>query len=886
MPRMMPSSTAFSSPTGLQSMPFGEASPGFTNGASFDDGPSKRPLSSSSVKLSCTSPDGRSVHSLSLSGSGSCFIETHALPLVGTIELEKNENEVLHQHGRPSIIRTRLPERVATALQRYPAKELLCVDVDSPAASIHPRSPGNMSSPPVGRGKQESIRMPLLCLYTKKDVFILEVSYEATPGAVEVEGTLVSLQEPYEQFLMDSDDACCIVRIRQAPQKFKGHATLCPPGAMAMLTADRHQNECSLCLYHGKAGSTPGSVKLTVHYFGVEALDEPSERITDFCFCQSTGLPLLSSLTVVFLKGSGNVLFATPFLFQGTIVPSVTVTKTLEFLDSSLKEAAPKTAKWRQLKTAKQFLVDAFPDNGRSNFVTVATTTQSAALEWPILLQGPLFVTPDSDDDYQRLMAATTIEPFGSAGELAGFSIGYHGDMVDFCVASPSVFVPRFALESEEDTYDLDQDLAVGVTLSRVDLSNGDESTTNGEMPLSYDGSTRGTRDIQIIPDPIMDTVVHYVSSSGVVSISTNVARLATNQARESSVNRSLSSQGGGAVFSPPSKRSDLHPKTTAWMCLNVAFFDGIQDPLVGAVVSGDVQLGHVLVSRLASGQLVAINLTETRYSCEMESLAVDSSSALLEFEAGDLSYTERQLTQSLRDMKPLSDILHPLLRNVYQGISKMAQVGGSSTSLGEMTPNILAGAVAIQNQCEKEVLLPLVEMNEYVSARRSELATMYQNQIQQLKLLQAMISKLRERSASIEQKSEVVKFNAQSLARRSASVLQSTTYFLPTISEAEYSYFQQLKRIDSKSREWENEVERLKIKVSTLCDMYENGATAGPLDISNEELINFKTVLRASGKLIQEHSSKLDSAEGRIHDVARAVGFVSDPEEPFLSIQ
>jgi hypothetical protein len=888
MPFMMPSSMAFSSPDGRQMTPSSvDGTSSFTH--SPGDGPPKRPMSSSSssVNMSCMSPDGRAVHSLSVSSSGSCIVETHTLPLAGTVEFQDDESTMLRS-DKPSVIRTRLPHRVATALQRCPAVELLCLDVDSTPSSTHTESIDQFGSPLLGgRAKKQSINLPSLCLYTATEVFLFDISYEATPGVAEVDGTVYSLQEPYEQFLIDNP-SCSIVRIRQAPQKHKGYATMCPPGAMAMLTMDRHNGEYCLCLYHGKAGSTAGSVQLTVHYFPKEELDDPSERIIDFCFCQSSTLSLLSSLTVVFLKGSANVFFASPILFRGTVVPSPTITNTLEFLDASIQEEKGKTAQWRQYRTAKQFLIDAFPDNGRSNFVITGSATHSAALEWPIQLQGPLFLTPVVDDDYESLITAATIEPFCSGGELSCFCIGYHGDVVDFCVASPSVFVPRFTLEPQEDTYNLDEDLARGVTVNRVSLRTVDEDTFVRGASSSYGAPVHKSKSIQLIPDPIMDTVIHYVSPTSVVSISSNVTRVASNHARERARQYGSSSSSGrdGTLFSPPSKRSDLQPKTTAWVCLDVAFIDDVQNPLVGAVVSCDVQLGHVLVTRLASGQMVAVNLTETRHLREMESLAGDSPTRPLAIEDGTASDTERLLTQSLRETEPLLDIVQPLIEKVHHGISKMAQLGGSSTPYSEITPNVLAGAVAIGTQCEKEVLLPLVEMNEHVSARRSELTAMYQNQIQQMKALQAMILKLRERSGAIEEKSETVKLNAQSLAQRSASVLQSTTDLLPTITEAEYSYFEQLKRMESKLAEWENEVERLKIKVSTLSDVFKLGSAGCPMKISQEELINYKKVLRASEKHIQKYSTKLGSVEGRIFEVAKVVGLVSKSEKPVLSIQ
>jgi hypothetical protein len=519
-------------------MPFGETSP---------------EASSACVRLSCLSPDGRAVHSLAVRNSV-VAIETYSLPLVGTVE---GDNDI-RDGTVPAVVWTSLPERVRTALERYPAMELLCVDVDSPSTSAAFK---------IG----ERQRIPRLCLYTKKDVFLLELGYTPS-GASEVEGVVLSVKEPFDVVLIGTSTSTSIIRIRQAPQKYMGYATMCPPECVAMLSHDSMTNEYSLNLYHGNDSvGTP-------HVYGMEQLEEQVERITDFCFCQSNAFSLLSSLTVALLKGSGDVLFATPILFRGTVVPRGTVAKTLEYLAAELKRMEPTSAKWRQIRVAKQYLLDAFPDDGRSHFLTAQE--RSVAFEWPVQMQGPVLVAPESDD-FETL--ASAIEPV-AAGDLVGVAIGHLGHKLEFGILSPTTLIPRFKLENEEDTYQLDQQLKWGAIVNRVDLRDDeyDRQPNNASLAL--------------IRDPVMDTVIHYVTPTSIKSISTNSVKITANKVRD---------QVGAAsgMFSPPSKRKDIRPRTTAWSCLDVSNMQDQRSYVSGAVVSGDVHLGHVLVSRLSNGK-------------------------------------------------------------------------------------------------------------------------------------------------------------------------------------------------------------------------------------------------------------------------------------------
>jgi len=818
---------------------------------------------SSSVSLSCSSPGGRAIHSLLTTSSGVYYIETYSLPLAGTAE----SSESSHDQASPSKIRTRLPGKICSALSRYPAIELLCVDVES--------SPnGN----PLAQ-------LPALCLYTKKDVFLLEITYE-TRVASEVEGVVSNAWEPYEEFLIGNSTSN-ILRIRQAPQKNHGYTTMCPVGAMSMLTKNSSTSEYCLCVYHGNGRSQSSTesgtkVGLTSHYFQMEDLADPNERIVNFCFCRSNKLPLLSSLTVAFLKVSGEVLFATPIVFHGTVVSSQTVTKTLDFLRSSLNEVEKNTSSWRQFLVAEQFLSDAFPTSGTANFVTVGQVANgsskfSEVSQWPVQIQGPILLPPqleqssyENDDDYQAMMSAESIEPFATDGDLVGFSIGHLSQVVDFAVASPSSFVPRFKFESPNDAYELDQDLAYGHIVNRVDLRNSNSNSNS----IGDESIVKG---IKLISDPIMDSVVHYMTPNEVISISTNATRVASNNVREQSSTKLLGHGGDSGIFSPPSRSSDLKAKTTAWKCLDVSFFQGKQNPIVGAVISEDIQLGHTLVVRLSKGDMIPINLTETRHRCELEKFSAPQEVlAIQDAQNASISRAEKQALTTLDQIEALSSIVQPLMQDVMKGIGSLSQVGGTATAQKDISPDILAGFVGIESKCKRDIFLPLMTMNEHVTARKVEFKVDFEKRKQHVEALKEMIVLLREKQNIINEKRDVVQENSKSLADRSASVLQSAKDLRPTITQAEYDHFQELRRMDEKTKIWENQVEILSRKVSSLNDSIAAG-NPDPVNFPSLYLQNAGQLLQASGTLHEKHERGLASAGDRLDALATVAGFERD---------
>jgi hypothetical protein len=839
MPRFFPSPVpAFGSPplgqpkASFASPTFATPSPGFSSHRESNI----TPPSSSSLRLSCSSPDGKSVHSLMITSSDLCYIETHTLPLAGTVDPTSEET---NYEQKASIIRTPLPGHVFSALSRYPAIELVCVGGDSSATAT--------ATTKTSQRNSTTVPLPLLCLYTKKDVFLLDICYEPT-GAPEVEGTVVSIDEPYDDFLM-SNSTLNIIRIQPAPQLSCGYPNICPVGAMAMLTQDHSTKFYTLTLYHGPSLTNVFSMQssTTSHEIQTEELDDPMERIVDFCFCRSSTFSLLSSVTAAFLKGNGQVLFATPIMFRGMVVASAVVSETLDFLEASIQMEKPYTAFFNQYATARRFFSDAFPNIGQSNFVTTAlgTTRNLQVFEWGVQIQGPLIELPPLPLEETNQAMSKSIVPFDGAGDLIGLAIGYTSEVVDIAVASPTVLVPRFKFESDDDADELDSSLAYGVCVDRIEFSSGGLPSHN----------------ICLIADPISECVVHLVTPTHIYCVFSNVALITSNKAREYAIRETNADMLQG-ILSPPSKRADLKPKTTAWSCLNVSFFQGNQNPLVGALVSSNIEFGHTLVARLRNGKMIAVNLTNKQHLHEMDTVAVQQSDEVL------------AITDGSQETESLANTIQPLIQKVYNGISKMAQIGGSSTPPDDISVDVLAGAMSIYEKTKKEVYLPLVEMNEYVAARREEMKNgVVQKQQEAIKALLEVISKLREKQSAIQERMDVLFANSKALEARSSSALQSSKDLQPTITQAEYDYFQEVKRLEDKTTSWEGEAEILKVKVASVTDSIENGAM---INLSEENLGNAKQLLQGTEKYIEKGWKDIRSLSSKVDQLATYTGYIS----------
>lgn len=403
---------------------------------------------------------------------------------------------------------------------------------------------------------------------------------------------------------------------------------------MALLAHEFTTNQYSLVLYHGNSDSSSSGIG-TPHVFGMEKLndqheDEVNFRFTDFCFCQSNSYSLLSSLSVALLRSSGDIYTCTPILFRGTVVPTVTVEKTLDYIQAQLSsdQMKPNSPEWRQFRTAQRYLLDAFPiastnntqgklQKGNSGFQTAQPYT--AASEWPVQLQGPVLINLNQTPE--QAGPALSVEPMAAGNDLVGLAIAHTKEVIHFGIFSPTTLIPRFQLESSEDGYYLDGQLRSGAMIQTIDLkdddTDGDDDAYNSGRDMTEESNyalvlSRGSGGISTTPvprtslvrDPIMDTVIHYVTPDSVKGISTNTLKFMAQQ---------ISNTTRAASGESAAKKAMTRPRTSAWSSLQVASttLGGPQSPstssssmsLQGVMVSCDVQLGHVLVARLSNGR-------------------------------------------------------------------------------------------------------------------------------------------------------------------------------------------------------------------------------------------------------------------------------------------
>lgn len=508
-----------------------------------------------SVNLCCSNGDGTIIFCLG-SRAASYFIERRTLPLHDETAAEP-ERQI------------RLPQRIQTALSLSPPVELLYVEGDS----------------------EYSNAAHLLCLYTQKQAFYVEVPHQQKEQAAEA---TVDVTTAFERYFMNADYEVNIVRIRAAPQRRKDYATLCPRGAMAMLTHNPNYNKYSLVLQHQHNQSLV-TVPLM---FSLEDLSGREQSITDFCFARSEGLALLSSLTVLLLKGSGEVLSASPILFDGCVVARTKLQESLEFLDYQIQTlnahatSSGDIAKCNQCKVAKAVLRSAFgsaEDTGsKSHFRTakvLVEATMDSPVTWAVQIQGPFLAMPRDHHSEGAPTHAVVIEPV-TASELIGFAVGGEGNTIDLGMVPPSCLLPRFTKESDEDGYELDDALgAAGVIAQRVLLSDDGPSSSSG---LS------SNRSIALVPDSIMDSMIHYVTPSAVMTINTNAVRHVLHKV-----------QGGNTA------KLDSVPKTSAWSSITAS-----SSTIEGVIVGSDTRFGHALIARLSDGTCTKVNCLSL-YSCD-----------------------------------------------------------------------------------------------------------------------------------------------------------------------------------------------------------------------------------------------------------------------------
>lgn len=731
-------------------------------------------------------------------------IESRSLPLEASRDSSYIE---FSTRGTPTFIRTELPRSIQSALEIDPAIELICVEGEGRRQSKNP---------------DERKVLPRLLLYTRKNAFLLQLAYSDDDDGDVVQGHVASVEEPLDHYL-EVSTATSILRGRPAPQSSEGYATICPAACFAVLTENLETFQYSLLLYHGN-----GSITEPL-YFGIEDDAEGTERFSDFCFAQSDGLSLFASLSVLLLKESGDVLAASPVVFDGTVVSKSHVDDGLDYLQDQLDRSSDSnSAKWRLCKAAAQFLTDAFlrsENQGQYCTARVLYQADQSATKWPIALQGPIL----SQREVDACPAAVAIENFGSSDCLVGVAIGKVAGKVDLAGISPTSLLPRFAFESDGDSRDLDDALIkLGSLLERVEL-----------CPVST--GINEESNISIVKDPVVDNLLHYATPAAVFTISSQAMRSATRKVK-------------GQHFDPA--------RTTAWICLRSV------DALQGIIVSPYAALGHTLVVGLKRGSMISIDVTESKSLHEFDSLLQNVASSdewlLLKDNPADSS------------TPPLYDAIKTLSARINAGLSNMGRLVGSETGYSKISPDALAVAIKIKMRSDDEVALPLLELRKTVEKYRSGLKSTLEQQQKQLKSIVYSVKDLQARITATSEQMEEIETNASSLSQRSSAALETSQRMLPTITQAEFDYFQAIKRLNLKCAQMEHDIQHVNEVGRPQFDALDESLVAAAVkNVDEDSIKHANALLLYEGVLLTQIQERIAKTESLSQQLASEHGIV-----------
>lgn len=734
------------------------------------------------------SPDGEFMHSLH-----DMSIESHIIPL-------QNE-EKLDSLKSPPFIRTLLPELIISSIQVDPVVELICVE-------------GETAKRPMTQDQYE--KLPRLCLYTRKQAFLLQLGFPSNSGNTsQIQGIVLDVCQPLERYLEHSL-ANDIIRIRPAPQRHAGFAMVCPPGSLAALVCNRDINEYSLLMHHGT-----GKVTNTLIFRMEEIQDPIQEDIVDFVFAQSRGLSLLSALTIVMLKGSGDLLSASPLAFDGCTVSFMALNETLDYLGEMVDSLDRSTAMWRKYRAAQVYILQTFANRGQSPFIKAKVLGHDDPrhpTSWDVLVQGPILFSTSTDPS----RPAKVLENCSSHDDLVGIAIGRVGYSVDFAAIAPTCFVPRFQFEQLtrlQDTWELNDAASnMGAWCEKVSLASDSSESFEQSMTLLH--------------DPLVDSIIHLATPRFVFTIHTNAIRLVINKAGQA-------------------------PRTTAWLGLHTPSDTSL---LTGMVVPAGSDLEHNLLIKRSNGSTEAINITELQVKEEFAAHFGKKEGEKAPLEAIDIPFSA----------PPLYDVLDGHVKNVMNGLASLAKLVGSDTNYKDITPDILAVVIHTKEQCDGKLILPLLEMKKIVTTRQQLLRRVIEDQKNQIQKLKEVEVALRQQQHRLSSKIDIMESNAQQLVERSNHAREACTVFFPKATAAEYAFFKHIDRLKEKCTLLETLFQKLKPRVQSQVDAFSSNDLPEAIQ-SFDEILGSKanTLLKHQEIKITNIRERLKAASAQLESLA-----------------
>ena len=910
-------------------------------------------------RLACLGPDGRSLHSVTAArntGTDSSGTEEAATEYtIVTRFLPLEEAGTAYSYGdgeaggsgntgssssssssspakkrRVDVVRTVLPEEVAASLAVDAPIGLICIDNDSSSARGSASASASASDGGGGGGgraksggrggrlsfgnvvddddvvaadadetkSDASSSLPLLCVYTARSAFVLDISYStAAASGAETEGTVQASVEPFEQHLLSAASSTKIVAILPGPgcgyqSTLSSWDVLCRPGSMmALMSSD---GEDSLVLTHGMCGGTAQPVTVPLRRGYEELGSDISDSIVDVCFVSSspaasaddtaTSTDLFPSTSVLLLSRTGCVYAASPILFDGALYPRKTVIDAshhlrgeIDRLDNNNPAKPEEAMLWRRAKAAVHHLDEAFGTlTDRSMYVKANALPSSrdgpqSSKEWPIATQGPLVVVPEVSDvptPSADGAGSSCIVPFSGTGAgstcVSGFAVGRvvntedgaNNPRVDVGVMSAgSTILPRFDFESEADADALDEKLeGVAAIVEIVEFESP-------PSPQEIDGTgfkANSTLRCTLIPDPVDGSALHHVTERGIVTVTTNAVDVIAQRVASSA-------SSSGREPAPEELIS-----TSAWSLLEVSSPAALE----GVGLSGDAHLGHILLATASDGSIEAVNITAAQYLHEASKMSSENASERALAVVSSAQTESDEALKAMESLPPLHELIAPLLQDISSGLAGMGKIVGGATRPQDANPGTVATVLNTKSSCEKDVVLPLKELHSLTTARRELLQDMYESQMTQIEELRKMVETLRERTAKSNEKKEQVEENATALSQRSAAVLTAARDLVPTITEAEHQYFTQLKRYDATTKKWQGHLDTMKNRADKLSDEASAQSVPPSLDdIGANELTHMNELVKGQGSHLKLAARKLEKLGRETKRITQAVG-------------
>mmetsp|Transcript_32071 Transcript_32071/g.59231 ORF Transcript_32071/g.59231 Transcript_32071/m.59231 type:complete len:1221 (+) Transcript_32071:86-3748(+) len=510
----------------------------------------------------------------------------------------------------------------------------------------------------------------------------------------------------------------------------------------------------------------------------------------------------------------------------------------------------------------------------------------SRALAWQPRLQGPLIVPSDSASP---LPPCLCIESFGSAagaGIIDGFVVARDckGDSrshtsskssspihVEFGIlpGEGAVILPRFEFESDVDCQLIDELVrGTGMYVERASIMNDKSSAeedlggTSPSRALSVSASSSIGRDCCIVVDPLDDIMIHVLTRSRIVTVTTNAVAVTANCFKSRAVGEAASVRKRGNNQGMSSIR------TKVWSGLEVNSSDAA---LVGARVSGDVHLGHILLARVSNGPMEVVNITATQCLHETSEQMKAKSEQLDAFDG------DQKALEILKRVQPLPELLQPLIDKVCNGLSKMGKIVGGATLPKDAGPENLAVFLDTQHSCEVNVLMPMEEMSKILTARRDLLKEMYNHQAAELVRLSALLDEFKQKYESNLKRVLELESNALVLAERSSAVLTATRELRPQITDAEAAYFKDIQRYESTCNKWEGTVNELRTDATTSCDAMsagaiEHGDVRCLVDLPPQKIEMCHKLLHGEGQILKELERKVKESTVVVERLSKTI--------------